>query len=184
MKKITTKNIALSAIFIAIGIVLPIFFHSVNILAKMFLPMHIPVILCAMICGPFLGCICAIATVLLSSSFTGMPVIYPMAIIMCFELATYALISGNLYNLLIKKFNIIFSSYIALIIAMISGRIVLGVASLLLIGILGNGYTFQAFLSGAFITAFPGIIIQLVLIPWILFLFDKTNLIKSKKNYG
>lgn len=177
MKKIKVRDMTLTAMFLALGILIPMLFHSLQWSGMMFLPMHIPIILCAMICGPFLGSICAVFAVFLSSFMTGMPPLYPMAVTMSFELVAYAIVSASTFKLLSKKLNIVLSAYIALIFAMLVGRLVLGVASVFFIGMLGNGYSLKAFVAGAFVTALPGIIIQLALIPWILYSLKKMRLI-------
>ena len=52
MKKHTSpKNLVLSAMFLAIGLVLPFFIGQIPAIGKMLLPMHIPVLLCGLICG-------------------------------------------------------------------------------------------------------------------------------------
>jgi niacin transporter len=178
MKRIRLTYLVLTALFVAIGVLLPIAFHSINMFGAIFLPMHIPVILCGLICGPLLGVVAAIMTPLLSSVITGMPVIYPVAVAMIFELATYAVVAGVMFRLL-KKLNIILALYISLVCAMLLGRGVLGVVSYILYGVLGNGYTFSAFIASAFITAWPGIIIQLVIIPWLYIFLKKAKLIKN-----
>ena len=177
--KFKTRDLTITAMFTAIGILIPYIFHSIQLSGQIFLPMHIPVILCAMLCGPFLGSICAIFVVILSSFITGMPPLYPVATIMVFELVAYALVAGIIFKLLEKKANIIFASYISLTIAMVVGRIVLGLASVVFIGLLGNGYTLKAFITAAFVTALPGIIIQLILILFFIFFIKK--LIKNYK---
>jgi len=178
MKKIRVKDLVLTSLFVAIGVLLPIVFHSINILGIVFLPMHIPVILCGFICGPLLGGVAAIITPLLSSVITGMPVIYPVAVAMVFELTSYAVVAGVLFRLL-KKLKLILALYISLVSAMLLGRAVLGAVSYILYGVLGNGYTFTAFITSAFITAWPGIIIQLVIIPWLYFFLKKAKLINE-----
>ncbi|MDE7019870.1 MAG: hypothetical protein K2P23_03060, partial [Lachnospiraceae bacterium] len=44
------KNMTLSAMFMAIGIVLPFFTGQIPRIGNMLLPMHIPVFLCGLIC--------------------------------------------------------------------------------------------------------------------------------------
>ena len=46
-----TKKLTLSAMFLAIGIILPFFTGQVPQIGNMLLPMHFPVFLCGMICG-------------------------------------------------------------------------------------------------------------------------------------
>ena len=101
--KFKTRDLTITAMFTAIGILIPYIFHSIQLSGQIFLPMHIPVILCAMLCGPFLGSICAIFVVILSSFITGMPPLYPVATIMVFELVAYALVAGIIFKLLEKK---------------------------------------------------------------------------------
>jgi len=170
------RDITITAMFTALGVIVPIIFHSVEMFGRIFLPMHITVILAAMLTGPYFGGICAVLTVLISSFVTGMPPIYPTGLIMVFELAAYALVSGFTLRLLHNKTKIIINLYISLISAMILGRIVLGVFSVIFIGMLGNGYSLAAFISSAFVTALPGIIIQLVIIPWLIFFIRKNNI--------
>lgn len=90
---INTKKAAISAMLIAIGVTLPLAFHAIPNAGGVFLPMHIPVLLCGLICGWLYGLVCGILTPLLSSLLTGMP---PMAYLPCmlFELATYGICAG------------------------------------------------------------------------------------------
>ena len=47
----TTKKLTLSAMFIAVGMVLPLLTGQIQQIGSTFLPMHLPVILCGLICG-------------------------------------------------------------------------------------------------------------------------------------
>lgn len=81
---------------------------------------------------------------------------------MAAELAVYGLISG----LLIVKFpagRSLANIYIALILAMISGRIVSGLLNALIFR--AGHYSLQVWVTASFIKAIPGIIIQFILIP-------------------
>ena len=51
MKHAPLKNLVLAAMFLAIGLVLPFFTGQIPAVGKMLLPMHIPVLLCGLICG-------------------------------------------------------------------------------------------------------------------------------------
>ena len=94
---------------------------------------------------------------------------------MSFELATYGLVSGLIYKL-VKKQNI-FTIYLSLFSAMIIGRGVWGLVDYVLLSLNNTALTWQAFISGAFLTAFPGIILQLVFIPLLLEILDKTHVL-------
>ena len=58
------------------------------------------------------------------------------------------------------------------------GRIVWGVVSVFLYGIMGKAFSVSLFLSGALFTAIPGIVLQLLLIPVIVASLEKARLIK------
>lgn len=161
-RSITTLNLILSGLFLALGLALPFLTMQIPRLGNMLLPMHIPVILCGFICGPRLGLIVGFVTPLLRSFLFTMPPLFPAATAMAFELATYGLIAGLLYILLNRKS---FAVYISLIISMLAGRIVWGIASFFLFGLDGTVFTKELFIAGAFLNAIPGIILQIVLIP-------------------
>ena len=167
MKKTSTQKTVLAGLFTALGLILPIAFHTFSISGSIFLPMHIPVLLTGLVCGWNYGLIAGIIVPILSSIMTGMPPIYPVAIAMAFELATY----GTVIGLVSKKTN----AFISLVVAMLSGRAVLGIANVVLLGMTGKNYALSMFISGAFVTALPGIIIQLILVPSIYGLLQKSK---------
>ena len=171
MKKQTTINMILSALFIALGVTFPIAFHSLGLAGPIFLPMHIPVLLCGLICGWKYGALVGFTVPLLSSMFTGMPVLFPIGITMCFELCTYGAVAGLLAN----KKNI----FVSLICSMITGRVVSGIANVILLSLSGKGFVLNSFLAGAFITALPGIIVQLILIPVIMMALKKAKILNK-----
>ncbi|MDD4494265.1 MAG: ECF transporter S component [Eubacteriales bacterium] len=172
------RNLVLSGLFIALGYIMPFFTMQIPALGSMLLPMHIPVLLCGFICGAPYGLIVGFITPLLRSAITSMPPIYPIALAMAFELAAYGFLAGLLYKIFPKKPLLV---YVDLILAMIGGRIVWGIASLVLFGIKGNAFTFALFLNGAFINALPGIIVQFLLIPLIIIALQKANLTQKDK---
>ena len=179
MKNSNIKNLALAAMFMALGLVLPFFTGQIPQIGKMLLPMHIPILLCGLICGCKYGLAVGFVTPLLRSVIFGMPILYPMAIGMAFELMTYGFVIGFLYER--SRWKCIFALYRCLIIAMLSGRIVWGIAQMVLLGVGQNGFTYQAFIAGAFLNAIPGIIIQLVLIPAVMVLLNKTGQLEKVK---
>jgi hypothetical protein len=96
---------------------------------------------------------------------------------MAFELCVYGLVIGLLYKALPKK---PWGIYASLLTSMVLGRVVWGVARLVFAGIKGGSFTFAMFISGAFTTAVPGIICQIVLVPLIVLLLQKYKLIKTE----
>ncbi len=175
MKK-TTKNLTLSAMFLAIGMVLPFFTGQIPQIGKMLLPMHIPVFLCGLICGWQYGAVVGFALPLLRSVLFSVPVFYPAALGMAFELLTYGLVAGLLYGR--SRWKCVIALYRSLLAAMIAGRFVWGIAQIILLGIKGNVFTWKAFMAGALLNAVPGIILQLILIPAVMAALNRTGLVR------
>jgi len=175
-KKLITK-ITISTVLIALGYVLPFVTGGIKEIGNMLCPMHIPVFLGGMILGPIYGGIIGAVIPLLRSAAVGMPPLFPTAIAMSFELFTYGLVSGVIFKLLFikRKHKILIATYISLIISMLVGRAIWGLASLILNSIVHNSFTFKAFLTDAILKAWPGIIIQLYIIPLIIFALKKAG---------
>jgi len=176
------KNLTLSAMFLAIGLVLPLLFGQIPEIGQRLLAMHIPVLLCGLICGKKFGLAVGFILPLLRFAIFGIPVIVPMGVSMAFELATYGFIIGWIYHS--SKWQCILTLFRSMIIAMLAGRVVWGVAMMTVMGISGSGtFTWSFFIAGAFINAIPGIILQLVLIPTIMITLKRTGLVplQSKK---
>lgn len=177
MNKMTAvKKSIITAVCIALCVVLPQAFHAVPNAGSVYLPMHIPVLLCGLICGWQYGLICGIAGPLLSNLFTGMP---PAAILpsMMIECAAYGLITGLVMKFLFTK-RIYADLYISLVTAMLAGRIISGIAKALIFA--RGEITIAAWATASFVTSLPGIIIHLALIPSIVFALMKAGLIPQR----
>ena len=169
-----TRKMIFTALFIAFGVILPVAFHSVPEAGKVFLPMHLPVLLCGILCGFPYGLACGIITPLLASLVNGRPQGAMLLSMLC-ELATYGGVAGVLMHLVRTK-NTYVRIYTALIGAMLAGRIVYGILNGLLFQV--GDYSMQGWLASSFVTALPGIAIQLVLIPVLLFAFDRAGIMR------
>ena len=167
------KKSIITAVCLALCVVLPQAFHAIPNAGSTYLPMHIPVILCGLICGWPFGLLCGLAGPALSTLFTGMP---PVAYLppMLVECAVYGLMAGLMMKV-IRTGKIYVDLYASLIIAMLSGRIVAGLAKALIFA-KGN-ITMGAWATSYFVTSLPGILIQIVLIPTIVFALMKARLI-------
>ncbi|MBR6627389.1 MAG: ECF transporter S component [Lachnospiraceae bacterium] len=165
-----------AAMFLALAYVLPFLTGQIPQIGAMLLPMHIPVLLCGFICGWPWGLAVGFLAPLLRSAMLGMPVMFPKAVCMAFELAAYGAVAGFLYRIFPKKKRFV---YCALLGAMILGRIVWGIAMSLCMGITGNPFGFSAFLAGAVTNAVPGIIIQIILIPVLIIALEKNRKIQT-----
>ncbi len=170
------KNLTLSAMFLAIGLVLPFLTGQIQQIGNMLLPMHIPVFLCGLICGWQYGAVVGLVLPLMRSVLFGMPPLFPTAAAMSAELLTYGLVAGLIYSR--SRWQCVIALYRALIAAMIAGRIVWGAAEVILLGIGGNAFTWNAFIAGTVLNAVPGIILQLILIPAVMVALNRTGLVK------
>lgn len=177
MKKII-YNMVLSAMFLALGLALPFLTGQIPQIGNMLLPMHIPVLLCGLICGWQHGAMVGFICPLLRYVLFSMPPM-PMGLGMAFELCAYGAIVGFLYSH--SKWKCVISLYRSLIIAMIGGRIVWGVARVIMVGAVNVPFGWEMFISGALLTAVPGIILQLILIPAIMVALDKAKLVPFSK---
>jgi len=167
--------LVLSALFLSAGLVLPFVTGQIPQLGNMLLPMHLPVLLCGLICGPGWGGLVGFVLPPLRYILFGMPPIFPAGVAMAFELMTYGMVAGWLYNR--SKWKCIVALYRALIPAMVAGRLVWGAVRVVLTGVGGEAFTWAMFLSGAFFTAIPGIVLQLIFIPAMMVALGKAKLI-------
>ncbi|MBQ3565610.1 MAG: ECF transporter S component [Oscillospiraceae bacterium] len=173
-----TNKLVLSAMFLALAYIMPFLTGQIPEFGSMLCPLHIPVLICGFLCGWKWGLLVGFTAPLIRSLTLGMPPLFPTAICMTFELAVYGMVAGLMYKILPKK-NVFI--YCSLLIAMIAGRIVWGIAMLISMGLDGGKFTFTAFIAGAFTNALPGIAIQIVVIPIIVILCDKSKILKAKK---
>ena len=109
--------------FLALALVLPFLTGQIPQIGNALCLIHFPVFLCGFFCGPWYALAVGFTAPLLRSLIFGMPPMIPKGAAMAFELATYGLVSGILYQTLPKKKS---SIYISLITAMLAGRVMWG----------------------------------------------------------
>ena len=177
MTSLQVRKMTYAALYLAIAMVLPFVTGQIPEIGAMLSPMHIPVLLCGFMCGWPWGLAVGLIAPLLRSVVFGMPVMFPGAVAMAFELATYGCISGLLYHLLPKK---AWCTYAVLVISMIAGRVVWGIARLILAGLSGGSFTWALFIAGAVTNAIPGIILHLALIPVLVIAMNRAGLSLNK----
>lgn len=174
MNRISTRRLVMTALCTALGVVLPQALHAVPNAGNVLLPMHIPVLLCGLCCSWSYGLGCGILTPLMSHLISGMPPAAVLPAMIC-ELAAYGLISG-LTAKYIRTGKRTIDIYIQLISAMLIGRVVYGIANALIFR--AGAYSMEVFLTAAFVTALPGIVIQLVLLPALILILEKANVLE------
>lgn len=170
------KNIAISGLFLGLSVILPVYFHAIfPDVASILSPIHIPILVLGLIVGPIYGGIVGFTAPLLAGLINGMPVFFPIGINMAFECLIYGFMGGLLY----KKSRFISSNiirlYFALIVAMLVGRVVYGCVSAFNTLVLGantwNG--FGTWVSSMFVKGLLGIVIQVILVPMIVWGIEK-----------
>jgi len=166
-----TRKLTLSGLLLAIGLVLPIAFHAFGGAGKIFLPMHLSVLVAGFLLPPVNAVAVGMLTPFLSSLLTGMPVTFPMMPIMVIELGTYALVISLLNKKRIK------SIYVKLIGAMLAGRIMAGLTVFLMVNLVGLKMKPLLFVQGSIVTGLPGIIIQLIMVPLVVKLLDQKTVL-------
>lgn len=169
------RSLTYSAVCLALCLVLPFFTGQVPQIGKMLCPMHLPVLLAGFLCGPLWAGGVGLVAPLLRNFLFGAPV-FPKAIAMSAELLAYGFLAGLFYRLLPKKKS---SIYVSLLLAMLLGRFVWGGAMTLVMISSGSVFTWAAFVAGAFTTALPGIIAQLVLIPLLVMALENARIIEK-----
>jgi riboflavin transporter FmnP len=95
MYRKTTRRLVLSAICLALCMVLPLLTGQIQQIGNMLAPMHLPVLLCGFLCGWPGGLAVGFIAPLLRFAVFGMPPIFPTGIAMAFELATYGTVCGS-----------------------------------------------------------------------------------------
>ena len=170
MNNTRIQKLVLAAVCLALCMVLPFLTGQIPEIGSMLCPMHIPVLLCGFLCGPAWAAVVGAVAPLLRFVLFGMPPLFPTGVAMCLELCVYGAVSGVLYRRLPRTKM---SVYLALLAAMVCGRVAWGIVRVILSGVTGSAFTWAAFMAGAVTNAVPGIILHIVLIPVLVFALER-----------
>lgn len=164
------RRLIYAAVFLAMAQVLPFITGQIPEVGKMLCPMHLPVLLCGFICGMPYGAAVGFAAPLLRSLVFSVPAM-STAVGMAFELMALGFLGGLFSYLLPKKIPFL---YLSLLCAIFGGRLVLSMAKFVINGIAGTSFSLFAYLAGNILNALPGILLQIVLIPPLVLLLERT----------
>ena len=167
------REITQVALLAAMGVVLPSIFHLSGIPGKVFLPMHIPVLLGGFLLRPQVALLLGLILPPLNFLLTGMPP-FPNFIAMMFELGAYGFFSSLLYG------RVGWGVLASLLSSMLLGRLVSILANWALFIALGVKFNLKILLQGLFIVSLPGIAIQLVAIPTLLVIIWRWGKIEGR----
>ncbi len=173
MKKNSIMRLSLSAMLLAIGLVLPFLTGQIPEIGSMLLPLHLPALVCGFVCGWQWGMAVGFVLPVVRSVLFGMPPMIPTALCMAFELAAYGAAAGLLYRKLASRKGHI---YLALVGAMVIGRVIWGAVSVVVYSLLMDStFALAAFWMGGFVNAWPGMVLQLILVPLIVAALERTK---------
>ncbi len=169
-------KLTVTALCLALCVVLPIVFHIIPEGGSLFSPMHIPVFICGLACGGVWGLVCGILGPVLSSFITGMPnaaYLPPMLV----ELAAYGLITGAMMHF-VRTGRLYADLYISLGTAMILGRVLAGLAKGFIFA--RGAFTIGMWAASYFAGSVPGIIAHLIIVPVLCSALMKARLIDRR----
>lgn len=169
----------IAAMCLALAMVLPLLTGQIPEVGNMLCPMHLPVLLCGFLCGPWYGAAVGVIAPVLRFFVFGAPALWPRGVIMCLELFTYGFVAGMMYRVFPKKKPYI---YVSLVIAQIAGRIVWALAHTA-IYLVDDAHKFGWLIlaKDGFLDAWPGIVLQILVIPPVVMLYRKTAIGKRKR---
>lgn len=154
----SARDIAVGGLFGALGVAVPVIFHLVG-LGRVFLPMHLPVLLCGLLVSPMAALAVGIVTPLASSALTGMPPIVPTGLMMTAELGTLGLSAS------IARRWLRLPVVLSVIFAMVSARVITGLEVLAIAPLMGLKQSPVAYLTASVALSWPGLVLQLVAAP-------------------
>lgn len=173
----SVKKACVCSFCIALSAVLPLLFHALG-LGAAFSPLHLPALLCGLLCGWPYGAFCGAAGPVISSLVSGMPS-SPQLTYMIPELCAYGLFAG----LLLKRIHtggLYADLYLALVPAMLLGRVAGGAAQLLFYLSAARAWSLGAWVSAYFVGTLPGAALQLALLPALVTALEKARLVPER----
>ena len=173
--RLSVKAQTLAAILaIAGAVALPQLFHVMGAvsglgtkLGETFLPMHLTIFLAGFLAGPCAGAAAGLLAPLVNFALTGMPT-SAMLPFMMIELCAYGLFAG-----LLKTVNLPVT--VKVLAVQIAGRLVRGAAIALSVYAFGNTAVPVSVIWTSIAAGVFGIVLQLVLIPLILYRVENTG---------
>ena len=176
MKKNHIIRLSLSAMLLALGLVLPFLTGQIPEIGSMLLPMHLPALICGFVCGWQWGIAVGFVLPIMRSLIFGMPPMIPTALGMAFELAAYGAAAGLLYRML----KVRGCTLISLVGAMLIGRVVWGAASYVIYqALMGKTFALSMFWMSGFVNAWPGMVLQLIVVPLVVKALERAGFMRD-----
>jgi len=170
----TVKKATITAFCIALCRVLSMAFHAFG-LGMAFSPMHLPVLLCGLLCGWPYGAFCGLAGPVVSFLLSGMPGV-PQLVHMVPELMVYGLVTGVLYARL-RTGRLYADLYLSLLPAMVLGRVVGGLCQALFYLSNARESSLALWAGSYLVGTAPGALMQLIVLPILVVVLARARLI-------
>lgn len=169
------NRLVVTAVLLALGMVLPFLTGQIPTVGQLISPLHIPVFICALTCGWGWAGALGVVLPLLRSVVFGMPPLVAVGIPMAAEMAVYGVVTGLMYRLVRGKMPKVAGMLVAMMIAMVAGRLVGGGVKALVMGLQGAGYSWAAFVAAYFTGTVVGAVIHLILCPIVALALEKAK---------
>lgn len=181
MKRENLLKMLITAVLLAVGMILPLLLGQVRVLGQAISPLHIPVLICGLTCGWPWGAALGVVLPILRGATFGMPPLMPTGIAMACEMGVYGLLTGLLYPMLCKVLRgkeggRLIAMFVSMLIAMVAGRLVGGAVQAILMGMNGKAYTFDMFIASYFVGTAIGAVIHLIVVPIVVTALEKAKL--------
>ncbi len=168
--KVSVKNLLVAAALLVLSVVLYKFFGGFTLFGGYLCVMEAPILLCGLLCGPVLGALAGAAAPIVCSLLFNSPTMNPDALAIAVEYIVFGVACGVLYKIMCQNV------YISLILSMYLGRTAYGVMMRILVD-----YSSESFLYDIIFCCIPGIVLEIVLLPLIAILLDKTGLMRRRE---
>lgn len=173
----SVKKVCICSVCTALCYVLPLAFHALG-LGFVFSPMHLPVLLCGLLCGWPYGAFCGVAGPVLSSVLSTMP--SPAQLVhMVPELCVYGLAAG-IGMKLIRTGKTVPDIYLSLLPAMLLGRMVGGAVQAVFYFSTARSYSAALWVSSYVVGTLPGAVLQLLVLPALVLVLTRARLIPAR----
>lgn len=169
-------RLIVSALLMALGLVLPFLTGQLPALGQAICPLHIPALIAGLTCGWGWGAALGLVLPILRSLLFGMPALVPVAVPMAAELAVYGLVCGMMYPFLRRRMKRLPAMLLTMLAAMVAGRILGGGAKALVMGLTGGSFTFAMFVSGYFTSTAVGALVHLLVVPPVVLALERAHL--------
>lgn len=168
-------RLAFAGVCLALCLLLPFLTANSQTLGNILCLMHIPVLLCGLVCGWQYGLAVGVTAPLVRNLLFGMPPFPTVAVPMMAELAVYGLLTGLLCRLFPRKIGFL---YLNLTASLVLGRIASVLAKYCLYAWNETQFSLPTVLKLNFVTTLPGVCLQLVLIPTVLYALTKAGVLR------